>query len=91
MDELYVETPIGCLVVKQSCDKEYPGVWVELRRPGVDCDLALALVEYTKTEADCDSGELITCVWGDGQNEDYTHRTIHRGVDEYFNACESEV
>lgn len=86
MDEVCVKTPVGNLVVKPSYDAEYPGIWIELQRPGKSCDLSLALVEYTTTEADCDGGELITRVWGNGEYEEYTHRTIHRGIDEYFNA-----
>ena len=91
MSELRVKTPVGYLVVKPSCDTSCPGVWVELQRHGVDYNLSLALVEYNKEGTDCDRGELITRVWGNGLDEDYTHRTTHRGIDEYFNAYESEV
>lgn len=75
-----VKTPIGDIVAEKSGDYlNYPGVYVSLQRE--DCDLTLALVEYTTTEADAASPSLITRVWGRAEQEDYTDRIIHSGFE----------
>lgn len=33
MQEMRIETPIGAIVIKESDDPEFPGVWIDLRRP----------------------------------------------------------
>ena len=84
-----VETPNGWIVAVPSHDKEYPGIWIMLRPNGKDREdeeLVLALIEYTETEWDYPEGQLITRVYGDGLNEEYTHRVVHTNINEYFKA-----
>lgn len=85
-----VKTPLGDLVVETSTDLDYPGVWISLHRDGEDYEPTLALVEYTATGTGQDSPALVTRVWGDGTQEDYTDRIVHRGFEECFRAKEVE-
>ena len=80
-----VETPLGALIARPvGVGGEYPGIWIDLRRPDADHDLGLALVEYTGSEADLeDYGHIITRVWGDDGDE-YTDRIVHTHIEEYF-------
>ena len=39
-----VETPLGALIAKESCDGEHPGIYIDLRRPDVGDDAPLVLV-----------------------------------------------
>lgn len=74
-----VETPYGTLIATSAKgEPEYPGIYIDLQKPGCDSDLQLALVESTPTE------NLISRVWGNALNEEYTHRVVHENVDEYF-------
>lgn len=94
MQSMMVETPIGTLIIKESNDIEFPGVWIDLRRPDVGYDMSVALVEY----CDCEDYEgtsehknLVTRVWGNAMQDDYTHRVIHEGIEEYFKIEERGV
>ena len=85
MEEMTVKTPLGTLVVKASTDSDYPGVYIDLRRPGCDCDAPVAMVEVTSTEADLDEKPaLITRVWDNVNEEDHRTRVVHSGIEEYF-------
>ena len=90
--EARVETPLGALKVKVSTDPAHPGIWIDLGRPDFDCDLALALVEFSSDDADFPDGEphIITHVWGNGEKEDYTTRVVHEGIEEYFEIQEAD-
>ena len=80
---LRVETPLGAIIARPSNDRSYPGIWLDLRRPDVDCDMSVALVECTPEF--CGQGpELVTHVWGDALQEDSTKRIVHENVEEYF-------
>lgn len=81
-----VETPLGTIVVKTALDSEHPGVYIDLRRKGCECDMPLVLVEYCGDEADKPDGEknIITRVWGNAGQEDYTERVVHEGIEDYF-------
>lgn len=84
-DKLLVETPFGTLVAYASNDPYYPGIYIDLRRDGFPEDMPVALIESTDTEADVDEERnLITRVWGNGQEQDYTNRVIHKNIDEFF-------
>ncbi len=80
-DRITVKTPLGDIVAEASTDSDNPGVWVSLHQDGEDYEPTLALVEYTATEADREDPQLITRVWGDGQQEDYTDRVVHTGLE----------
>lgn len=80
---LSVETPVGCIMAQASTDPENPGIWVSLRKPGEEYEPTLALVEYTKDEADhLGRSALITRVWGDTEQDEYTDRVLHTGLKE---------
>jgi len=79
-DRITVKTPLGDIVAEASSDSDNPGVWISLHRDGEDYESTLALVEYTATEADQKGPQLITRVWGDAQQEDYTDRVVHSGL-----------
>jgi hypothetical protein len=89
MDEFTVNTPLGQIVVKPSMDSECPGVYIDIRRPGCDCDAPLAMVEYTATEADFEKPVIITRVWDDIRCEEYQTRSVHFGIEEYFESDET--
>ncbi len=84
LDEMIVETPMGSLVIYRSHDTEYPGVYIDLRRDGCDCDAPLTMVEFTATECDQDEPAIITRVWDDVRKEDHQTRVVHSGIEEYF-------
>lgn len=83
---LAVDTPLGTLEVKAALDSHHPGVYVDLRRPGAECDLALVMVEFSADDADFPEGDqnIITRVWGNARQEDYTVRTVHQNIEKYF-------
>lgn len=89
---LAVDTPLGTLVVKAALDSQHPGVYVDLRRPGMECDLPLALVEFSADDADFPDGDqnLITRVWGNARDESYTMRTVHQNSEWYFKPEEGD-
>lgn len=74
-----VETPLGLICATPCSDKDNPGLWIELYRPGEDAGMSLALVEYYGEDK-----EIVTRVWGNAQSEDYTDKITHKHVDEYF-------
>lgn len=84
--DLRVETPLGAIIVRINNNPKYPGVWIDLRRTDADQDMPLALVEFCCDEADLPDGQpnLITRVWGDGMQDDFTDRIVHKGIEEYF-------
>lgn len=83
---LAVDTPLGALVVKTALDSQHPGVYVDLRRPGSECDMPLALIEFSNDDTDLPEGQpnIITRVWGNGEDESYTDRIAHQNIEEYF-------
>lgn len=85
-----VETPLGAIIARASDDPANPGVWVDLRRPDVDQNLNLTLMEFTQDESDLPEGQpnIITRVWANGQNSEYTDRHIHQGIEEFFKIVE---
>lgn len=75
---LSAKTPLGDIVAEASTDPENPGIWISLQRPGEEYDPTLALVEYTKDEADNQGrSALITRVWGNVERDEYTDRIVH--------------
>lgn len=76
-------TPLGTLFVEPSSDPEYPGIWIVLKRNGID--KSLALVECDTT----DNSRLFAWIWGNEQ-EDYTHKIAYNKIEEYFKRTEGE-
>lgn len=85
-------TQLGTIVAYPTTDKEHPGVWLDLRRPGCPVDMPLALVEYTADDAEFPDGEphLITRIWGDGTDESYTERVVHERIEDFFRLAAEE-
>lgn len=78
---LSVKTPLGDIAAVASADPDNPGIWVSLHKPGEEYEPTLALVEYTKDEADhLGRSALITRVWGDVEQDEYTDRVLHTGL-----------
>lgn len=82
--KIEVKTSLGTIVVTPSIDPENPGVYIDLAREGHP-PMSLALVEATCDEADQEGKcKMITRVWGDAEDEDYTDRVVHRGIENWF-------
>lgn len=87
--KLYVETPLGTFVAYAGGDSDYPGIYIDLQRSGFDSEAPLALVEYTRTEADFEGeGHIITRVWGDVSAEDYSSRVVHDQLETFFSTVD---
>lgn len=80
---LRVETPLGAIIARSATDPNHPGIYIDLRRGVDDPDMPLALVEFAADEADLPEA-LITRVWGDAMQEDYTTRVDHQNIEQYF-------
>ena len=83
-----VETPLGAIIARPSdYGKDYPGMFVELRRTDADQDLPLALVEFINDETDAEStGHITIRVYGDALGNENTVCVTHEKIDDYFNA-----
>ena len=60
-----------------------------MRRPNVDSDMSVALIECTPAE-DERGPELVTHVWGDAAQEDQTARIVHKDIEDYFRLEDAE-
>lgn len=78
-----VPTPMGLLTAYASKDPDYPGIFIDLERPGEDWSIALANVECPNTNSD-EPPKIMTGVWADAMTENLTHRIEHVNVDEAF-------
>lgn len=87
-DKIMVDTPLGTIIAKATTDAKHPGIWFDLVRPGSAVELSLGLVEFADDEADLPEGEgqIITRVWGNGKQQDYTNRVVHEGIEDFFRA-----
>ena len=87
---LKVETPAGTLLAQPVIDSKFPGIAISLTRPGAEIGRMLALTEFCSGDnTDCPDfpatdDEVITRVWGDGLNEDYTTRVVHENIEKFF-------
>ena len=81
---LEIETPLGTLVAYlNDLDPDNPGICIDLKKPGIDYTLNLAVVEASTDEID-GSTRLVTHVWSDGMQEDTTYDITHRRFNQYF-------
>lgn len=85
---LTIETPLGTIVVAKAVDPNHPGVYIDLKRPGCEVDMPLAMVEFDHEESDLPEGQarIISRIWGDAMQEDYTVRVVHENVEKFFSA-----
>lgn len=92
VNRITVETPLGTIIASPATDPNHPGISIDLIRPGYDGELNLGLVEFADDEGDIleGKGHIITRIWGDGRQEDYTERVIHKGVEDFFRVEERE-
>lgn len=80
-----VETPLGALIARPSYgEPDYPGIFIDLRRTDADQDCLLALIEYTDSEGDVEGGNIISRVFGDSIEDEYTDRIVHTNIEEFF-------
>lgn len=80
MNDFRIETPLGAIIVRDSGgDTEHPGIWVELRHPGSDFDAPIAMIEY-----DGDEKAVVSRVWDNVNDDDYTTKVKHYGLDEFY-------
>lgn len=91
--DIRVETPLGAIIVKPATDPEYPGVYIDLRRSDFDQDMPLALIECCRDEenSESDKERIITRVWGNAMEDEYTARVVHENVEEFFRIEEFPV
>lgn len=79
--KMLIKTALGTLVAYASDDDERPGIFVDLRRPGLGVDDAPLLA------IECDMGEdgpfLRTFVWSN-VNDDSPRIIEHTGISEFF-------
>lgn len=89
---LGVDTPLGTIVVKTAVDAEHPGIYLDLRRSDSKYDIPLVVVEFSADDVDRPEGEqnIITRIWGNANQEGYTNRVIHEGIENFFRAEEPE-
>lgn len=77
-EKMLVKTKLGTLVAYYTDDDERPGIYIDLRRPGLGVDAPVALIE-------CDeNGELKTRVWGNANFDDATECITHEGISKFF-------
>lgn len=85
MDSMRVETKLGAIIVRSSGgDEEHPGIWIDLRRTDAGLDAPLALIEFVDDEADIDGENIITRIWGDVNNDEYSERIVHKNIEKFF-------
>lgn len=77
-----IKTPIGSIIITESIDQNNPGVYVDLKKDGIDYTLNLAVIECQCRENG--PARLVTHVWSDAAQEDPTHDVEHRNVEAYF-------
>lgn len=82
--KIKTETPLGTLTAYKSTDPAHPGIYVDLCRGGKE--VPMALIEYTEDDADRDieKNAMVTRIWGDAGQEDYTERIIHKNIENAF-------
>lgn len=83
---LRVNTPIGVLTAMVTPDKEYPGITVDLEDHATGVQIPIQHAEYnpeTKT--------IVSRVWGDAEQEDYTDRVDHTGIKKVFDTLEKPI
>ncbi len=85
--KLCANTKLGQLIAYPGGDPEYPGIYIDIKRGNAEGPVML--VEYTATEH-TPSGMLpptiISRVWGDTTDNDYTDTVISEKLEEFF-AC----
>lgn len=94
--ELRMGTPLGTLVARKTTDPDYPGIDLELVRSGCEVEMPVALVEYCSADhADTDLPEtapkLITRIWGNALNDEYTDRVVHNNIEEFFTEVKKDA
>lgn len=91
--EMRVETPLGVLVATAAKDPEHPGIYIDLRRSDAEHDIPLALVEFATDDADFPDGDenIITRVWGNVRQKEYTMRTVHQNIGWRAKAAEEYI
>lgn len=83
--KLCTDTELGQLIAYAGGDPEYPGIFIDIKRGSVDGPILLA--EYTETEY-TPSGMLppsiITRIWGNTMDDDYTNTFVSENMEKFF-------
>lgn len=74
-----IETPLGTIAAQIAPDSDYPGIDVYLHRDEVE--ISLARIEY---DTICPDDGLVTRVWGNGMDDDFTTKVKHEYIEEAF-------
>jgi len=80
VQELSVKTKLGEIAVRVKTDVSYPGVYVDLRGPGLNDKFEKDTVGLAMVEFEPDKHKIQTVVYGNGNAEDYTHLIEHVNV-----------
>ena len=73
-----VKTSIGTLVARINNEPEYPGIDIVFVPNGETYEVNVALIEVSHAENDLLANKIVARVWGNSDEEDYTHRVIIR-------------
>lgn len=77
---LSVKTPMGDIVVSVKTDSEYPGVYIDLKGPGLNDQYEKDSVGLAWVEFEPNKNKIQTVVYGDGNKEDFTHLIEHENL-----------
>lgn len=77
---LSVKTPMGDIVVSVKADSEYPGIYIDLKGPGLNDQYEKDSVGLAWIEFEPNKNKIQTVVYGDGNKEDYTHLIEHKNL-----------
>lgn len=79
-----INTPLGDIVVTikgDSSDPEsYPGVYVDLKGPGLNDLYEKDTVDLAGIEYDPTKNAIQTIVYGDGNEDEYSHLVVHKNL-----------
>jgi len=88
--EVTIDTPFGTLVACACGDTNFPGISIDLRRDGVLYPLALVECPIEPDIDLSDKPAIISRIWGDASNEDYTTRVVHTGFEKRVSPAKEE-
>lgn len=74
-----IKTDLGVIIVKETTDNNYPGVYVDFKPNGSENERPVALVECMNKSEYNEKAEVRVVVWGqkgemENDSEDYTHK-----------------
>lgn len=85
VNEIRIPTPLGTLIATPTPDAEYPGIAIDIEDKASKIIFPLNHAEY-----DPESKTIISRVWGNAMQEDYTDRVEHINLRKMFDAINDE-